>query len=220
MWRRLLVGATVVTVPLHVRMHKVGIQTAHLPFTNTQARAEAEARELAERRDLIMQLRALTASAGGAAAGRRRAAAADDTAVSERGINDQMSLMELRERLAVAQRRRAEEEEERRGRILAAKQEREAQLVAKVAQLQRIRQLASAQAHARKVSSAAAKAAAASASRRRDDDRAVELNGRLDSKRAAAAAEQARISAEEKRIRHEQLQTAAGAAAVEVTRFR
>lgn len=77
-----------------------------------QALAEARAREIAERRDLILQLRALmgpsnrSSGGGGSRAGGRQV---DETAVAELGINEQMSLLELRERLVVLQRQRKEE---------------------------------------------------------------------------------------------------------------
>ncbi|KAI8467452.1 MAG: hypothetical protein J3K34DRAFT_481220 [Monoraphidium minutum] len=180
---------------------------------DAQARAEAEARDMAEKRDIILRLRALAggqaASGGGSRGGGGRA---DETAAAERGMNEQMSLLELQERQAVLQRRQKEEEEERRARILSEKQGREAAMAGKVAQLQR--------AFARKASAASAAAGAAAAAAVRADDRALCLAARLEAKRGAAAAERARVAAEEKRVRHQQMQSAAGAAAVEAARLR
>jgi hypothetical protein len=68
---------------------------------------------MAEKRDIIMRLRALmergpgSGGGGGGGAGGRKVV--DETAAAERGMNEQMSLLELRERLAVAQRRQREE---------------------------------------------------------------------------------------------------------------
>lgn len=64
------------------------------------------------------------------------------------------------------------------------------------------------------------RAKSAEQAQRKTASDALVLSERLDAKHAAAAAEKARIAAEEKRIRFEQMQTAAGAAAVEETKFR
>lgn len=63
-----------------------------------------------------------------------------------------------------------------------------------------------------------AQAAATKAAKHEDD--VLQLNERLEVKRAAAAAEKARIASEEKKIRFELMQQAAGAAAVEENKFR
>lgn len=60
-----------------------------------------------------------------------------------------MSLMELRERLRVAKRRRQEEEEAQRAAILQKKQDKEAELMARVSNIQRMRKVAAAQGQVR-----------------------------------------------------------------------
>jgi hypothetical protein len=62
--------------------------------------------------------------------------------------------------------------------------------------------------------------AAAAAVLQRHEAGALALTDRLDAKHQASAAEAARLAAEHKRIRFEQMQNAAGASAVEAARFR
>lgn len=61
---------------------------------------------------------------------------------------------------------------------------------------------------------------AAAAVLQRHEEGSLALADRLDAKHQAAAAEAARLAAEQKRIRFEQMQNAAGASAVEAARFR
>eukprot|EP00775_Hariotina_reticulata_P001557 gene1557-1897_t len=186
-------------------------------------RAEAAAKEAAERRDLIAQLRGLERAAtiqsscrGGASRGKMF----DRTAVADLGMNNQMSLEELRARLAAARQRQLEEEERARAQILAARQSREATLTAKVTQLAAIRRLASAQANLRKAAAQTQRAQTAAAVLQHTESRALLLADRIDAKHASKAAEAGRLEAEERRIRFEQMQNAAGAAVVEANRFR
>jgi hypothetical protein len=76
------------------------------------------------------------------------------------------------------------------------------------------------QAHARKAAAATSEVAAADTARRRADDLTVELAARLEQRRAATAAERARLAADGKRAQHERMQSAAGSAAAEAARFR
>lgn len=72
-----------------------------------QQRAEQAALEAAERRDIIAQLRGLEKAAKGRS--KQLGKVFDPTAVSEYGMNNQMSLAELRVRLAAAKQRQLEE---------------------------------------------------------------------------------------------------------------
>jgi hypothetical protein len=89
-----------------------------------------------------------------------------------------------------------------------------------VEQLAAIRRLASAQASARKAAATVQRAQTAAAVMQRHEAGALALADRLDAKYQAAAAEEARLAAEQKRIRFEQMQNAAGASAVEAARFK
>ncbi len=64
------------------------------------------------------------------------------------------------------------------------------------------------------------RAQSAECTKRQQDAAALELHARLEAKHSAAAAERARIAAEEKRVKFEQMQSAAGAAVVEENKFR
>ena len=176
--------------------------------------AEQEIKDLSEKRDIILQLRALER------APKQRVKEFDPTTAPDHGLLETMSLMELRERLNVVKRRRQEEEERTRSLILQHKQDRDATLQAKVANIQRVRKVAAVQGQIRRVArvESAEKAVAAVALRHEDD--VLVLHEKLQAKRASAASERSRIAAEEKKIKFEQMQQAAGASAVEENKVR
>lgn len=176
--------------------------------------AEQEIRDLAEKRDIIMQLRALERVP------RQRFKTFDPTEGPDHGLLESMTLIELQERLKVTRRRKQEEEELQRNVILQGKQEKEDMLRAKVANIQRVRRAAAAHGHGRREQRVltAAQASAEVASRHEDD--VLDLHKKLEGKKGALAAERARIASEEKKIKFEQMQQAAGAAAVEENKFK
>lgn len=96
-------------------------------------REEREAEEQRVKADLIRQIRALERVPV------VRAKKFDPTESSGLGLLDEMSIAELRERLAINKKRAEEEEEARREEIVRAKQEKEALVSGKVQQLQRLR---------------------------------------------------------------------------------
>ncbi|KAK9810024.1 hypothetical protein WJX72_003564 [[Myrmecia] bisecta] len=176
--------------------------------------AEEAAIEEAKRRDLIMQLRAMEK------APRQCVREFDPTEAGPHYLLDEMSLVELRERVALMKRWQQEEEDRKREDNMRRKQDRQEMLMAKAANITRIRKMAQAQAHARRHHTKVAEVEAGEKLRTRQEDQALVLYDKLESKKAAIAAEKARLVAEEKRIRFEQQQQAAGASAVEETKFR
>eukprot|EP00955_Chlamydomonas_euryale_P052747 355265-Chlamydomonas_euryale.AAC.3 len=181
---------------------------------NEKALQEQEIRELAEKRDIIMQLRALEKVP------RVQVKEFDPTTAPDHGLLETMPLIELRERLTVAKRRRADEEERTRMLILQARQDKEDTLRAKAANIQRVRKVAAAQGAKRRDARVVAVTQVAAREAAKHEDDVLQLHARLQAKRAGAAAEKARIAAEEKKIRFEQMQQAAGASAVEENKFR
>uniref|UniRef100_A0A7S3QMQ0 Cilia- and flagella-associated protein 99 n=1 Tax=Dunaliella tertiolecta TaxID=3047 RepID=A0A7S3QMQ0_DUNTE len=181
---------------------------------NAKALMEAQLRDIAEKRDIIMQLRAIEKVP------RQNATEFDPTETPDHGLLEAMPLVELRERLVVVKQRAREEEERRRAQNLASKQEREQLLLDKAANIQRIRRVAAAQAQLRRTSTKEEEAAKEQAMSTRHDDGVLVLHGKLERKHEVQAAEKARLAAETKKIRFEQMQQAAGASQVEEHKFR
>lgn len=160
-----------------------------------------------------MQLRALEKVP------RQRFKTFDPTEGPDHGLLDSMPLIELRERLKVVKRRRQEEEEQNRQLILRSRQEKEDMLRAKVANIQRVRKAAASHGvQRREEKMATAQASLAQTATRHDDD-VLLLHKKLEEKRAQAHAEKQRILLEEKKIKFEQMQQAAGAAQLEENQF-
>lgn len=92
-------------------------------------------------------------------------------------------------------------------------------LLAKAANIQRIRKIAAAQAAARRDASKAKVAVSAAVKAAVHEDSVLVLHDKLEAKRASSAVERARIASETKKIRFEQMQQAAGASEVEANKF-
>jgi len=180
------------------------------------SRQVAEEKELEHQRkmDLVRQLRALEKVPT------QRVDEFDSTSTPGHGLLEEMSLAELRERIATAKARAAQEEENRRQDILKKKVEQQSTLQAKVQNISRVRDLAAAQAATRKEAKVKAEAESKKADRERADAGQLELHARLEEKRAALRAEQRRLQAEQKEIKFRQEQQAANAGKVEETKFR
>lgn len=112
------------------------------------------------------------------------------------------------------------QEERQRADILRAKQDKETLLLSKAANIQRVRRVAATQAQMRRVASKDAVFKQQQDAQAVHEQDVLELHEKLEAKRAAAAAERARVAAEEKKIRFEQMQQAAGAAVVEENKFK
>ncbi|ETV67092.1 hypothetical protein, variant 1 [Aphanomyces astaci] len=104
--------------------------------TERARKAAQDAIDQAQREDLIRQIRALDR------VHREHVAIFDPTESANLGLLDEMSLVELRERLQLRKVEEAELEAQRRELILQEKKEREADLKSRVSNISRIRQLA------------------------------------------------------------------------------
>ncbi|KAL1503744.1 hypothetical protein AB1Y20_012214 [Prymnesium parvum] len=161
-----------------------------------EAQAAEEKRvEEAKRADLIQQIRALELVP------RKRITALDPTYVPQHGLLEQMSLAELRERLAVVEQDRSEEVSKRRANIVSSKQERELDLSQRAQRLTEMRELAASQAAAKRD---ALREANKLAERQRQDRLAeaqLKVHETIEAKRATRRREEAALAAELKSIR-------------------
>ena len=159
--------------------------------------AQREA-ELKERQDIIRQLRAMLK------AREKHERRVDPTWVPNLGLLGEMSLLELRERLSQVRERMRVEEEAMRRHILKKKEERDARLMAKAANIGRVRRLAHAQALLRRQRQEAEKDAAEQARQAQEDALVLELDEKLRNKREKIHAENERIFEEVRRAKFEQ----------------
>lgn len=183
-----------------------------------QAEASAAA-DAAERASLIKQLRAAEA-AGTARAAAARIKSVDPTATSGVRVLEEMSLVELRERLLAVRAAADAAVADRRAAILASKRAAQEDMRQRIAHLATLRASAAEAAAADRMSSAAARAAAAVAAAEAREDSALALHERLREKAEAVAAERERLRAESARIAKRNLFLGAGRLAVEERRMR
>jgi len=163
--------------------------------------------------DIIRQLRALEKVK------REKVTEFDPTWTPGMGLSCEMSLAELKDRLEMEKRHQEQEREIQREQILKSKMEKEAKLLAKAEQLSRIRKVAAAQASVRKAAAKSDKLMKEATVQRAKEETTLVLDNKLREKRDSLAAEKARLAAEEKRVKFEQMQLAAGAAVVEEKKF-
>eukprot|EP00899_Mesostigma_viride_P018959 jgi/Mesvir1/27064/Mv20756-RA.1 len=134
--------------------------------------AEERAAEQARREDLIRQLRAIDAVP------KEKVAIFDPTAASGVGLLEEMSIAELRERLALAKERRAEQQQQQRAEILKQKQQKESLLLSKAASISRLRDMQAAQRAMRKAAAEGERAQSEQASREKREQDMLDLHAR------------------------------------------
>jgi hypothetical protein len=162
----------------------------HSEIIAAERRAEEE-----RRADLIKQIRALERVP------KKRVVAFDPTYVPPVGVLEQMSLAELRERLATAEAERKEEEAKRRQKIVEAKRSKEEDLKGRITRLSAMRDLAAGDAQQRAEAAKRAEAEAEAARAVRLAEAQAQVHAKLEAKRAARLQEEARLAAELERIK-------------------
>lgn len=199
-----------VTLEKKVRADALTAEKAEL----ARRMAEERALEHQRKQDLIRQLRAMENVP------MAPTKEFDPTSTMEIGLLEEMSLAELKERMAVVKRKQKEAEEEKRNEIVDRKQQRENMLMEKAANISRIRDLGNTQAQMRRLKKEQAKEEVIAQQKVKREQGMLDLHERLQNKQEARKAEQARLAAEEKAIKFEQLRQAASASAVEETKFK
>lgn len=176
-------------------------------------KAREDQAEQERKDDLIRQIRALERVP------KQRVTVFDPTQSSGVGLLEEMSLVELKERLEMNVAREAEAEGEKRAAILREKREKEAALRKRIANMSRVRDAASS---ANRTARARRKQAEAAKEEELKEERAqgnLKLAERLAAKRAARAAEEAELRAEEARIAKKRMFLGAAKAAIEERHF-
>jgi hypothetical protein len=157
-------------------------------------RAEERAKELAERNETIREIRAYELVP------KIKLKLVDPTSTSGMGFLDEMSLVELRERLAILKARDAEEVETKRRQILALKSDHAEKLAEKVSAVVKQRaQAAAINEEARQAKARVTAEQKAEADRRREQA-AVELLDKLETRKAQQLNEVDRLKKEQEEI--------------------
>mmetsp|Transcript_5900 Transcript_5900/g.11252 ORF Transcript_5900/g.11252 Transcript_5900/m.11252 type:complete len:678 (-) Transcript_5900:239-2272(-) len=181
---------------------------------NARRLAEERALEMVRKQDLIRQLKAIEAIPIS------EVEKYDPTTTKGQGLLEEMSLRELRERLEIMKNRKKQDEIDRRCHIVANRQKKEGILVAKAANITRIRDMANAQAALRRENVKQNERLQKMAAQRKCEDEMLVLHERLEAKHEAYKQEQLRLAAEEKAIKFEQTKAAASKGAVEEKNFK
>jgi hypothetical protein len=132
---------------------------------------------------------------------RKRVKALDPTYTPQFGLLEEMSLAELRERLMIVEEQRQEEEESKRGKILIAKQEKEADLAQRVKRLGGMRERAATEAASKREKEKAKERSVEGERRERLADAQLKVQQTLETKRAQRMQKEAELAAELKRIK-------------------
>lgn len=169
--------------------------------------------EQERRNDLIRRIRAIERVP------KLRAKVFDPTTSSGQGLLEEMSLVELRERLRIVKARDAEEVVEKRKAIMQVKQEKEKKLKARLENIRRVRKMAYKDAREQR-----RRLKQREMEEKREEqevaDRAVkEVAKRLDAKRAARQKELDELAAEEEKIAKKRQFLGAAASMVEEKKF-
>lgn len=139
----------------------------------------------------------------------------DPTDTPEHGLLDQMSIAELKERLAFVRLQDEELREEKRSAIILAKQQKERELLAKVESIARVRDLASKESVAKKANRHAAEKDTSEKIRLKREAQMEELQQKIEKQRAARLSEAAALEEEMRQIRIKKQFLAAGASQME-----
>ena len=178
-----------------------------------RALAKQQRQEAAERADVIRQIQALER------APRKPFGAFDPTTAPDHGLMEEMSLVEVRTRLAQLKAERKEEQESKRREIALAKRSTAQGLQDKLATLRRVRSAAATTNRATRAKQIAAKEAADEAAAEARSHRVVALAERLSTKRASTAAAAHRAAEVEARSLKEAMFRGAAKRQLEERRF-
>eukprot|EP00297_Palpitomonas_bilix_P002328 CAMPEP_0113895456 /NCGR_PEP_ID=MMETSP0780_2-20120614/17373_1 /TAXON_ID=652834 /ORGANISM="Palpitomonas bilix" /LENGTH=799 /DNA_ID=CAMNT_0000886289 /DNA_START=165 /DNA_END=2564 /DNA_ORIENTATION=+ /assembly_acc=CAM_ASM_000599 len=159
---------------------------------------EEKEKELQEKADLVRQIRAAESLIAGTGGGglNSKPDMFDPTETGGHNLLEEMSVAELRERLAMIKVREMEEREEKRQEIIAAKQQKEREIMEKVQLIQNVRLAAERQNLQRRKERAEGEI---KENEVREKERHVamqELNKKLDAKKKARLEEQAQLERE------------------------
>jgi hypothetical protein len=157
-------------------------------------RQQMIAEDQERKQDLIRQIKALELVPI------ERVVKFDPTETAGHMLLEEMSLAELKERLALGARRRAQEREAKRGDILRARKEKEDDLAQRAERLSRIRKDAGEQGTARRRDARRKERDARLAEVAKSDAKALHLQAELEKKRSARKQEDVRLAAELKEI--------------------
>jgi len=178
------------------RRHRATARELRQEIELAEAQAAAERKVEQERRaDLIKQIRALELVP------RKRETHVDPTYTPQLGLLEEMSLAELRERMAIVEEQQKEDEDARRANILSTKQEREADLANRVKRLSDMRERAATEASSKRAAHKAATRSAEEDRKERLADAQLKVQSAIETKRAVRQQKEAELAAELKRIK-------------------